>query len=302
MFIIEGFLGLLGFFQYDIFYGFFKEEGKDKLVFGGCYCLFMFVMFVVEYVLFGENVVLMYVFNVFWYGFIVVVLYLVLLQLFQQCKGWDKNISFWVVYVILFMVVVFFVVYLIYIEVVVNIKGCDEIIILFGSFMVFLLVLCGGVVLILLVVLSFFVVLFFKENVIIFFGVVLLVLYFFINEKVVGIICKIVLLLGVVILFLFIWGFILGWSLGEFSMELMNNFFWKIEGGFWVDFIGVEKLVIIIYILGKYVQFLVVFYLLMYDYYFCYVEIMNWGCWEVLLGLLFYFGLLVYGIWGLVCW
>ena len=49
MFTTEGFSGLSGLFQYDTFYGFFKEEGKDKLVSGGRYRPLTPAMFAVEY-------------------------------------------------------------------------------------------------------------------------------------------------------------------------------------------------------------------------------------------------------------
>ena len=71
--------------------------------------------------------------------------------------------------------------------------------------------------------------------------------YFFTKAKPVEIIKSSVPILVATVVFLLIRGSVLGWSLGEPSMELMNNPFLKIEGGQWVAFSGAEKLATIFY-------------------------------------------------------
>ncbi len=300
MFTTEGVQGLSGLFQYDTFYGFFKEEGKDKLVSGGRYRPLTPAMFAIEYELFGESPGIMHVLNALWYGLTVMMLYLVLLQLFTGRSKWDDQLNSWAVYLIPLGAALLFAVHPIHTEAVANIKGRDEIMTLLGSLTALWLVLRGGFWPTILAALSFFIALLSKENAITFLGVVPLALYYFTKDNVVEIIKKTAPLLAVAILFLVIRGSILGWSLGEPSMELMNNPFRKVEQGVWVDFTAGERSATITYTLGKYAQLLVVPSPLTHDYYPRHVEIMSWSNWKVVLSLLFYLGLLTYGLIGLV--
>ncbi|MEL7426631.1 MAG: tetratricopeptide repeat protein [Bacteroidota bacterium] len=300
MFTTEGVSGLGGLFKYDTFYGFFKEEGKDKLVSGGRYRPLTPAMFAVEYEIFGENPAVMHVLNALWYGLTTVVLYLVLLQLFVKRSTWDKNMGLWAVYWIPLVAAILFAVHPVHTEAVANIKGRDEIITLLGSLGALWFLLRGGLLSTVLAGVSFFLALLAKENAITFIGVVPLAFYFFTKEDAGAIVRRFTLLVGVAGLFLIIRGGILGWSLGEPSRELMNNPFLKIEQGFWVDFSSAEKSATVTYTLGKYAQLLVAPFKLTHDYYPRHVDIMNWGSWQALLSLLLYLGLFAYGIWGLV--
>ena len=51
----DGLAGLKGIFSYDTFYGFFKEEGKSKLVAGGRYRPLSLATFAVEISIFGAS-------------------------------------------------------------------------------------------------------------------------------------------------------------------------------------------------------------------------------------------------------
>ncbi len=75
-----------------------------------------------------------------------------------------------------------------------------------------------------------------KENTITYLAVVPLMFYFFTKAKPGEIFKYSVPLLVSTAVFLFVRGSVLGWSLGDPSMELMNNPFLKIEGGQWVAF------------------------------------------------------------------
>ena len=83
MFTTAGFSGIPGILKYDTFYGFFKVEGKDKLVAGGRYRPLTLVMFAVEYAVFGESPFIGHLGNVLRYGLLGLVLYLLLLKLFR---------------------------------------------------------------------------------------------------------------------------------------------------------------------------------------------------------------------------
>lgn len=299
MFTTQGLEGLSGLFQYDTFYGFFKEAGKDKLVSGGRYRPLTPAMFAVEYELFGSNPAIMHILNALWYGLTTVILYLVLLQLFLRRGNWDKQLSKWAVYLIPLGAALLFAVHPIHTEVVANIKGRDEIMTLLGSLAALWFLLRGGLWPTVLAAVSFFIALLSKENAITFIGVVPLAFYYFTKENLPEVIKTTAPLLAVAIVFLIIRGSILGWSLGEPSLELMNNPFRKVEQGVWVDFTAAERSATITYTLGKYAQLLLVPSPLTHDYYPRHVEIMSWSNWKVLLSLLLYGGLLVYGLIGL---
>ena len=83
MITTKGFSGIPGILKYDTFYGFFKVEGKDKLVAGGRYRPLTLVMFAVEYAFFGNNPMIGHLGNILLYGLLGVVLYLVLIKLFH---------------------------------------------------------------------------------------------------------------------------------------------------------------------------------------------------------------------------
>lgn len=74
----------------------------------------------------------------------------------------------------------------------------------------------------------------------------------------------------------------------------MNNPFIKLENNTWVDFTFVEKISTIFFILGKYLQLLIVPYPLTNDYYPRQIPIMSFGDWKVIISMLSYF-LLVLG-------
>ena len=301
MFTTEGFSGLKGLFQYDTFYGFFKEEGKAKLVAGGRYRPLTPAMFAIEYQIFGENPAMMHILNALWYGLTTVVLYLVLLQLFVKRSEWDKNLSIWAVYWIPLAAAVLFAVHPVHTEAVANIKGRDEIITLLGSLSaLWFLLRSHGRFSIFIAQVCFILALLAKENAITFLGVVPLAFYFFTQEKTGTIIKSTGAMLVAAVVFLVLRATILGWSLGEPSMELMNNPFLKVEQGSWVPFSAGEKSATITYTLGKYAQLLVAPHTLTHDYYPRQVDIMQWGDWQALVALLLYLGLLGYGLWSLL--
>ncbi len=299
MFTTKGFSGISGILQYDTFYGFFKVEGKDKLVAGGRYRPLTLVMFAVEYALFGESPLVGHLGNVLLYGLLGIVLYLLLIKLFRARGDLPSGA------LIALLTTLFFMAHPIHTEVVANIKGRDEIMTLLGSLAALLFSLkafqenknglnvVAGVI--------FFLALMAKENAITFLAVVPLTYFVFTEAKFTKIATQTLPFLLGAILFLIIRGQVLGGNFGgEVSMELMNNPFLKIENGRWVELAFGEKMATIIFTLGKYVQLLIFPHPLTHDYYPRHINLMNWGDWQVISSILLYVGLGVIGLIGLL--
>jgi len=299
MFTTEGFSGIPGILKYDTFYGFFKVEGKDKLVAGGRYRPLTLVMFAVEYALFGENPFIGHLGNVLLYALLGVVLYLLLLKLFKA-RG---DITYGALLALL--TTLFFIAHPTHTEVVANIKGRDEIMTLLGSLAALLfsikafkteklwLNVVAGI--------TFFLALMSKENAITFLAVVPLTYFIFTKAKLGKIALQTLPFALAAALFLVIRGQVLDGNFGsEVSMELMNNPFLKIENGRWVALGFGEKMATIIYTLGKYIQLFLFPHPLTHDYYPRHVDLMSWGDWQVILSGLTYLGLGVIGLVGLL--
>ncbi|MEM1214668.1 MAG: tetratricopeptide repeat protein, partial [Bacteroidota bacterium] len=298
MYTQEGISGIPGLFTKDTFFGFFKKEGKDRLVSGGRYRPLTPSLFAIEYQLFGGKPGPMHVLNALWYGLTVVVLYGVLLALFRIRGQWDKKLSTIALYWVPLAAAVLFAVHPLHTEAVANIKGRDEIITLLGSLAALWFVLRGGTKHLLLGALCFFGALLAKENAITFLGVVPLALYVFTKDSVGHIVGKTAPLLAAAVLFIVLRGAVIGFQFGEPSQEFMNNPYLKIENNEWVPFTAGEKAATVTYTLGKYAQLLVVPHPLTHDYYPRQVDLKTFGDPLVLLSLFLHLGLLGYGLWS----
>jgi tetratricopeptide (TPR) repeat protein len=84
---------------------------------------------------------------------------------------------------------------------------------------------------------------------------------------------------------------ILGWSLGEAPLDLINNPFIKYTGEGWVHCSTPEKLAMIFWSLGKYLQLLVLPYALSTDYYPRFVEVITFSNPIALMSLVAYLSL-----------
>ncbi|GJM36005.1 MAG: hypothetical protein DHS20C18_50060 [Saprospiraceae bacterium] len=297
MFTTEGVKGIPGLLKYDTFYGFFKETGKANLVTGGRYRPLSPILFAIEYQLVGKSPWLGHLMNAVYYALTVILLYLVLLTLFRQVG--DEGKAFFIALVASLL----FAAHPLHTEAVANIKGRDEILSLLGalgalylSLKAFLqnkksLHIAAGIV--------FFLALLAKENAITFLAIVPLAYYFFTKTDLKNILVQSAPFLVAAIAFILLRTSILGMSLGDTSMELMNNPYLKIENGQWVAFTPGEKLATVMYSLGKYIQLFVFPHPLTHDYYPRHIDLMSWGNWQVLLSLVVYVGLLVVAIRGL---
>ena len=315
MYTTQGVKGIPGLLQYDTFKGFFKVEGKDKLVSGGRYRPLTPLMFALEWQLFkkakrdaqgntmtDEQGALIYegspwighLLNSLLYGLTGIVLYLLLLKILKPRFG--KDFSCFVALATTFL----FIAHPIHTEAVANIKGRDEIMTLLGSLAALYYSWRAYAekkpALNIAAALIFFLALLSKENAITFLAVVPLTYYFFSKADIGTIVKQTVPLFGAAVLFLIIRGSILGWSMGPPSMELMNNPYLKIVDNQWVPFSSSEKMATIFHTLGYYIKLLFVPHPLTHDYYPRHIDIMTWGNWQVLLSLVFY-GALAFFAW-----
>lgn len=317
MYTTQGLAGIPGILKYDTFKGFFKVEGKEKLVAGGRYRPLSLILFAIEWQLFKTakkdsnghisrdldgniiyegNTVIYHIGNILFYGLTGIVLYLLLLRLFKSA---DPTAAAFMAVATTFL----FMAHPIHTEAVANIKGRDEILTLLGSLAAVYysirgyqennpLMGIGAAVL-------FFLALLAKENAITFVAIVPLVYYFFTKADLRTIVTRSLPFLGVAIVFLFVRAAVLGWDFGEPSGELMNNPFLKLENGQWVFMGFMEKMAVIIYSLGKYILLLFFPHPLTHDYYPRVIDLMSWGDWQVILAFLVHVGLLAYAIRGL---
>lgn len=311
MFTTQGIEGIPGILNKDTFFGFFKEEGKAQLVAGGRYRPLSLITFAIEWELFAKKTVddqgniqykgrpgLSHLINTLLFGLTVLLLYVLLLALFR------RNFTELQATTIALVTALLFAAHPIHTEVVANIKGRDEILALMGSLAALYYSLRAfwekKIGFHFLAGFLFFLALMAKENAITFLAVVPLSYYFFTQAKtntLIGNLAPFILASG---LFLLIRFSILGVSIGEPPIELMNNPFVKVENNQWVPFSSGEKAATITYTLGKYIQLLAFPHPLSHDYYPRQIAIMNWGNWQALLSLFLYLGLFVYAIWGLL--
>jgi len=318
MYTTQGIAGIPGLLKYDTFKGFFKVEGKDKLVSGGRYRPFTPLMFAAEWQLFkrpkkddngkiekdsqGNTLYQAYfighLINSLLYGLTGIVLYLLLLQILTPRFG--KDFACFVA----LMTSLFFIAHPIHTEAVANIKGRDEIMTLLGSLAALYYSWRAykeeNPMLNIAAALLFFIALLSKENAITFLAVAPMTFYFFSKADFGTIAKQTVPLFAAAVVFLIIRFSILGTSMGPLSMELMNNPYLKVEGNQWVHFSFGEKMATIMYTLGLYVKLLLVPHPLTHDYYPRHIDIMSFGDWQVLLSLGLYVGLAVFAIRGLL--
>ncbi len=285
MYTQQGVQGIPGLLQKDTFFGFFKTEGKAKLVSGGRYRPLTPVMFAVGWEIFGNNPTVGHLLNIFWYSLLAMFLFAFLKALVVNQKPNSTNM------LLVFLATLLFVAHPIHTEVVANIKGRDEIMALLGSILAGYLILdnkfktwLNGII----VGVIFFLALMSKENTITFLGVMPLALYLFRNLSIVQIVKKTTPLFVATIVFLIVRTSVLGFDFGGTPSELMNNPFLKVINGQYVDFSFSEKAATIIFTLGKYLQLLVFPVQLTHDYYPYQIPIMDFGNWQVWLSILTY--------------
>jgi len=328
----QGIKGIPGLITKDTFFGFFKTEGKSRLVAGGRYRPLTPVMFAIEYQIFGERAWIGHLVNLLLYGLTGVLIYLLLFQILKNTYFRDKA------FFIAIIAALLWVAHPLHTEAVANIKGRDEI-------MSMLLALAAVFVMIksmtrhslpvlsatkatiatratkpttattatiarwqfsntpistyLITSILFFLALTSKENAITFLAVIPLLLYYFSDAKAKQVTISLIPFVVATVIFLVIRGQIIGWDLGDPPRELLNNPFIKIEANKYVNFTFGEKSATIMYTLGKYLQLLFFPHPLTHDYYPRHIGIMHWSDWRVILSFVAYAGLTVIALLGL---
>jgi len=318
MYTTQGVAGISGLLKYDTFKGFFKVEGKDKLVSGGRYRPLTPILFALQWDLFkkekkdengmvqkdvnGQSIVeadpmFFHIINILFY---VLCCLLVFWSLLEFLKGRDERFRV----AVAFGSALLFTVHPLHTEAVANIKGADEIFTLLLSLVAFILTLrsvrnssfkqavLAGV--------SIFFALLAKENAITFLAIIPFGIYF---SKDIDLRKNLPYLAPIfvgAILFLVCRFAILGASLGDPPRELLNNPYLKVENGRYVDFTAGEKTATITYTLGKYVQLFLFPKTLTHDYYPRAVEIMTWKDPKVLFSFLLYLLIIFFAVRGLL--
>ena len=295
----EGIAGIGDIMRYDTFRGFFKVEGKDKLVSGGRYRPFTLVMFAIgESIWGGGKPGVNHFLNILLYAGIGVMLYLWILALLQHRKSYGYG------WFIALATALLFVAHPVHTECVANIKGRDEIMALLGSIVAAYFILKSyqsktgsDSKYILFACLAFLIAIFSKENTITFLGVIPLMLFVFTKATLLESVGKTLPLLAPAVLFIVVRTMVIGFDVGgDPPQEMMNNPFVKVSGSSYVPFTSGEKLGTIFFTLLKYLQLQVIPHPLTHDYYPRHIAIMTFGNWQVILSVLLHLGLLVYGL------
>ncbi len=293
-FTTKGFAGISDLLTYDTFRGFFKVDGKEKLVSGGRYRPLTPVMFAIEYQLFGSNPMMGHIFNILWYALLVVVLYLTLERLFLR----QESAGHW--RYMIFAACILFAVHPIHTEAVANIKGRDEIICLLGSIASLYYALRwfddGKSKYMVYSGLLFFLALMSKENTITYLAVIPLALYTFRKSSIANSFKYVLPALVGTFAFLAIRSSVIGFDMGGTPMELMNNPFLKWSNGGYVALSKLESLPTMIHCLGKYLGLMVMPHPLTHDYYPRHIDIMSWGDITVIFSAILYLALTAYAV------
>ena len=298
MFTQEGVSGIPGILGNDTFFGFFKVEGKAKLVSGGRYRPFTLIMYAIEYQLFGKNPFVGHFISILLYGLLGFMIYkMMALMLLGQNKAGKKEGQ---IRTFILVACLLYIAHPIHTEAVANIKGRDEIMTMLGSVAALWASLkyyhTKAMKWNIWAMLFFFIALMSKENAITFLAVVPLVYIFFKRVSPITALKYLWPFMVSTILFLGIRTAILGMDFGGQSMELMNNPFLKLVNNTWTDFSGGEKFATILFTLGKYIVLLIFPHPLSHDYYPRAVEIMSFGDWQVLLSLVLYIAIIGGGL------
>jgi tetratricopeptide (TPR) repeat protein len=281
----KGTNGIVDLLRYDTFRGFFKVEGKEKLVSGGRYRPLTPILFGIEYQITNGKPWLSHLMNVLFYGILALIILRLLTFLFRKIPDGD---------ILALLATLIFICHPIHVEVVANIKGRDEILcLLFGCLAIWTHLKgqwLAPAIFIFLGLMS-------KEMAI---TILPLAVMIWLWDKRVtlfsGIIKAWPLVLGTVA-YLGIRFSVLGWpDGGQPILEMMNNPFIKLIDGQYQHFTWSERSATIIFSLGEYLRLLFWPYPLTHDYYPRQIGVMSWTNVSVLISTLIYLVLLALSI------
>ncbi len=298
MFTQKGVSGIGDIFSKDTFFGFFKTEGKANLVSGGRYRPFTVALFAVIYQAVGKTPMAFHLLTLLLFAATCLLLFHTLLLLLKDYRdGGYANLA-------AFVTTLLFAAHPVHVEVVANIKGCDEIITLLGSlgtlYFIFKAFDTGNKLFSGLAAGAFFIALLSKENAATFLAVIPLALVCFRGASWGQAFGQMLWPFVAFAVFFGIRSAVLPTMFGEPPIELMNNPYVKWTGSEWVKFSGGEKFATIFYTLGKYLQLLFFPLTLTHDYYPRYIDIQSFAKPSVLLSLAAYGWLAWYSFGGIL--
>ena len=281
-------------FSHDTFYGFFNDEAKTNLVAGGRYRPLTLAMFALERQI-SSGPFLHHLLNVLWYALLVVVIFFFTRDLAKN----DDRLPWWFP----LGVAALFAAHPLHTEAVANIKGRDEIIAMLGAvggtWLIFraaerqhFMGAAAGAMLVFMGCLA-------KENALTFLAVIPAVLLLFGGKDGSGSTARLKYFLpalGAVALFLVIRSSVIGFSLGEPVLELMNNPFLELKNGSWVHLSAGDRLATVMHTLWEYLRLLFVPAGLVHDYYPMAVPVKSWAQLTPWLGLLLHVGIGVFAL------
>ncbi len=285
MYTQDGVSGIKGHLTKDTFFGFFKTEGKDKLVSGGRYRPLTPILFCIGHELFGDSPMIGHLMNSLWYALLCCLIYLLVLALTREYLEHHQLFAL--------IVALLFVAHPIHTEAVANIKGRDEIFSMLGSVIAFLLAIkCvdkGKLTALIGAGIAIFLGLMSKENTITYLAVIPLGIILMPPDKKAKITPRLIAIMGALlsgtVVFLAIRTSILGLDFGGDSLELMNNPFLKWNGSGYEHFTTSEKMSSILVSLGIYLKLMIAPINLCHDYYPGAVELVSLANWKPLLSL-----------------
>lgn len=307
MYTAKGIQGISGILAYDTFKGFFKQEGKEKLVEGGRYRPFTLIMFAIENQVFGTvkkddlgNPVkdkdgdtlyeyskpVGHFINILLYALTGILIYLLLLKILGSTLKQEGA------YFVALLTATLFVLHPIHTEAVANIKGRDEIMALFGSLAAVWFSWKAfekkSVLWDVAAAILFLIALFSKENAITFIVILPLIYRVFTNASLAAIGMRIIPFVAAAVIFLMKRAEAIGGGFPSQPNEMMNNPFLKVVGNTYLPFTGAEKFATNMYTLGKYISLMIFPHPLTHDYYPRAVGVMTFGDWQVGLSILLY--------------
>ncbi len=290
----KGLKGMPGIWKEDVFTGFFGKA--QNLVAGGRYRPLSIATFALEMEIWGTPILnkdgtpvldkdkdiiyngnpkVTHFINILLYAILCVVIYLMLLQMFNP-KGEQDNFK---AYFIALVGGLLYATHPIHTEAVANIKGRDEIMVLLGAVLAVYWVLKAAVnkgskeyLYLLAAMLAFVFSIFSKENTVTFLAIIPAALFFFTPTKMNKIVAYTLPFLVIVLVFWFgIRANVLGEAAAvigsETAVELMNDPFLKLENGFYVPYSAEERLATVFYTWLEYIRLLVYPVTLTNDYY-----------------------------------
>jgi len=296
-FTTKGVAGMGRILTTDSFVGFYQESAEHIKVAGGRYRPLSLLVFATVYQVFGASPMPFHWLNVLLYGMLAWFLYRVLRHATGPILGGNAAAVFSAVATGLFVV------HPVHTEVVDNIKSMDEILCLLLSAAALHLSVRfqekGKRSLAVYAGIALFLALLAKETAVIFLGLIPLLLWIRKSPKA-GAPALSPLFVGLAMSFLAYFAIrlaVLGWSMGQAPLELINNPFVKYQGTGWVPCTSQERLAMIFFSLWKYLVLLVFPLTLTSDYYPRMVEVITFANTQAMLGVLFYAALGITGVW-----